>query len=277
MTELLKKISTPTYIYALLIFVGYVNYFTFYIFFDINILNYLTFGELLLSFLNLTIPILILASFMLFLEITARIRFSAENEETIKRRNEYTYRDNLAVLKGSFQNIKSILKEKKWKSFWTYLSFLHVTFQFVFSILIYVFLFVYPFELIWHIMGKVFIYDTGIVLMFVLGFIWFTTFGDLLEKIYTNLEIRKAIFYSSLVLCFIGFITLINRLRAKTILDQKKATKIEFTFENEEIKSDSTLLFIGQTKDYLFLREVENRATVIYQKTKVMKLKISNK
>lgn len=55
-----------------LIFIGFLNYWFYYDFFDIEINSYLTTGELLLSFLKLTIPILI-TFFVIFLFTTIPI------------------------------------------------------------------------------------------------------------------------------------------------------------------------------------------------------------
>lgn len=277
MNNFLKKISVPTYLYALLIFIGYINYFTYYTFFGINIIDYLTFGELLLSFLNLTIPLLILGAFLLFILIFAQVSFVSKSKEYIEHYRETTYGDNTDVFKGSFKNIKAIFKNKKWKTFNTYFSLLLFTFQFIFSSIIFIFLIAYPFELLAHIFGGVFIYDVHPILLIILSFVWFMTFDDVLKRIFNEREIRSAIFNTSIILCFIGVITFINRSRAKNILENHKSDKVEFLFGQEEIKTDSTQFYIGQTQGYIFLRQIKDSATVIYSKSKIEKFKIIEK
>lgn len=274
MTELLKKISTPTYLYVILIFIGYINYFSFYIFFDVNIIDYLTFGELLLSFLNLTIPILVLAFLIMFFVITARIRISTES---IARQNQLYYSDNLEALKGSLKNIKSIFERKKWKSFWTYLNLIKFMFQFVVSVFIFLFLMLFPLQFFINVLGGRFIYNPDFLMMLVLSFIWCNKFSEVLERVYKNTEINRAILYSSFLFVFFGILCLHNRNRAMPILVGENLTQIEFVLEKQTVKTNSDTLYIGQTQNFLFLRDRKKEATLIYPKDKIEFIKIIKK
>ena len=125
------------------------------------------------------------------------------------------------ILGGAWVNLKEIVKRNKWKSFRDYISLFLAIFQIVTSVIVYLFILLYPFNILLKIIGVAFIYDLGTINLFMLGIIWIVLFNDVLRKFYKNLESRKAIYYSAIVLLFIAFLSLINKSRAKNILNGK--------------------------------------------------------
>lgn len=90
---------------VLLVFIGYYNYYSYYSIFDIEIHNYLTTGELLLSFLPLSINILIT---ILIVFIIVALKESPENEVESSENNE----SFLIELKTRFKKVIFITKPK---------------------------------------------------------------------------------------------------------------------------------------------------------------------
>jgi len=270
--DLLKKISISTYLYVILIYLGYINYFSYYIIFDINIINYLTFGELLMSFLNLTIPFLTLIAVFLFFIITRQIFIGDQNEG-----DKYFYDNITDILPGSINNFVGKIKQKKWKSFSTYLFLVHTLSQIIISIIVYAFIFIFPFVLLLNILGKTLIYDLGVLDIFVFGLVWLMMFNEVIHRYYKNTDMRRLVFCSAVFLFFIGYLMLVNKSRAKNILNGNGLEKIEFSFDDNLIKTDSNLLFIGQTENYIFLRHKKDSTTLIYSKEKVDHIKINKR
>lgn len=267
--KVIQKITEPSYIYALLIFIGYYNYFTFYTFFDINIIDYLTFSELVLSFLNLTIPIMILLAAMLIFFIFAMFRIASEKKENIEYYQRTAYRDVFQIFLDSFENIKSTFKEKKWKLFSTYIWLLLFIFQFSFSILIFLFIILYPIDFVNKIAEREGLFINNTILLFLLGFMWIMFFDDILERTFNEIERKKIVRNSIIFLFFIGFLTVVNRIRAKSILQGKPFENLEFTYQNKLIKTDSTLVYFGQTDRYIFLRNLIQNENQVFQRDKI--------
>jgi hypothetical protein len=65
-----RIINSIPIITALLLFFGFLNYFTYYDRLDIDIISYLTTGELLLSFLNLLVPFLYVLPYIILVFIS---------------------------------------------------------------------------------------------------------------------------------------------------------------------------------------------------------------
>jgi len=78
----MKKIFEATYIYAILIFIGFYNYHSYYSCFDISIASFLTPGELLLSFLPLSTLLLGIAVIIMINIIGAIVQVAFDNKES---------------------------------------------------------------------------------------------------------------------------------------------------------------------------------------------------
>lgn len=81
MNKITKYIPIIT---GILLFIGYLNYYSYYEYFNINISTYLTTGELILSFLPLTIPILGVIGYISMMAVSTIIRTTHNKEQDDK-------------------------------------------------------------------------------------------------------------------------------------------------------------------------------------------------
>lgn len=276
MKELFSKIYEPAYLYAFLIFIGYFNEYTFYIFFGFNILSYLTFGELLLSFLNLTIPLLILSAVIFFMYV-GTVNSTRKSEEEGEKYNTNFYSDIFEITRESLKELKVLFQERKWKWIWTYINIVHRLFQFLISIAIFLFAFLYPLYFLLLVMGENLHFDFGLPIHVILGFGWLTIINILIKKFYKKTEHVRAAMFLIILLIFIGTITIINRSKYNFKIEGKENTYLEFVYENETIKTKDNLVFVGQTENYLFVKDVKKQVNYIYNKEKIDLIKIITK
>ncbi|RLD53884.1 MAG: hypothetical protein DRJ01_18770, partial [Bacteroidetes bacterium] len=107
--------NTPI-IYGMLIFLGYFHYWSYFNHFDIDISSFLTTGELLLSFLRLTIPIITILSFLVFHIVfgyTSIMIKKKPNHSSVKEEEDDDYDEtNLFLLEKVRLFIKSAKKVK---------------------------------------------------------------------------------------------------------------------------------------------------------------------
>ncbi|WP_086478375.1 hypothetical protein [Arenibacter amylolyticus] len=50
---------------------------------------------------------------------------------------------------------------------------------------------------------------------------------------------------------------------------------VQFTIKGDTITSTNTILYVGETRDYLFMRDIESNSNLIYQKKEMSALKVS--
>jgi hypothetical protein len=64
---------------------------------------------------------------------------------------------------------------------------------------------------------------------------------------------------------------------ATAIKHEYKYYGTEIQFENETIKSDSIVTYVGQTKNYIFFYNLHKKESIIYPKNKLIKIKLTKK
>ncbi len=263
----MNKIFESAYIYALLIFLGFYNYYSYYNHFDINIATFLTSGELLLSFLPLTLPIVIITSIFVILYIKVIVEISADykdNEEKKERKRI----PELFVLGSSWRNLKELFSSQNFKSFkgvifvFRYILGLIIGSGFVLFFIGYIFYFLLCIE------GKY--VNPSISKLILYGFFWFILFDNLIDLVYkNNMKAVNISRFFLLIIFSIGLINISNGKDAKEILNGKSKMIIVFEYNNVIVKSDSNLVYVGKTEKHLFLRNLKEKQNYIYPIDKV--------
>lgn len=256
---------------GILIFVGFLHYSFYYSFFGIDISGYLTTGELLLSFLRLTIPILIIAAVLSLHLIGALISIVTKKQS-----------DSISDYSGNAVNIFflkelklfiSSIKSKDFKKFGTYLAVLLdlvVLIMSLFCALLFIGYFVF---IIYQIGTEKVIYinsKTSIVY----GIIWFFTLYstlEILEKQYGN-HLHKFILAFSLIGLFLS--NIYNKQKAINTLNGKPENEMVLYTKTDTIRTDSNLVFIGKTDKYIFLRNISEKENDIYSLNDISKFTI---
>ncbi|RZT91032.1 hypothetical protein EV201_3362 [Ancylomarina subtilis] len=256
MEELGKKIPT---ISAFLLTAGFVNSYSYYTHFQINIFTYLTTGELILSFLPVIIPIFIAIVFILYHAFREGDKFENNiKNNTFLENKDLTFwgpfKDLLKLMKSKFRT-----SENKWKLLYHYVSqilarillltiFLGLTSYFVYS----------------FIKRQGFPSEEPIP-FFILSAIWLIIIAFKMQKYFQKRvpDISDFMTQSVVVIGFLSIIFLFNSFRAFSILENKPSYEIEIIQKNLKMKSDSNIVYIGKTKEYIFLRNLEEEKNLI--------------
>jgi hypothetical protein len=269
----MKRVFESTFIYALLIFLGFYNYYSFYNFFDINIASFLTSGELLLSFLPLTIPIIgiliILTLFYIRTIVALSIVKSNESLASEKKRIP-----DLFIFGDSIKNLKVFFKDKtmKFSKYWL-MIFLNI-FGLILGFFFILFFIGYIFYFLLCLEGKYVVPLIPSLLIF--GIFWFILFDELIDKVINNREVKDISRYFLLIVFVIVLIRISNENKAKELINGDNRANITFEYNNEIIKSDSNIVFVGKVERYLFLRNLKESQNIIYPADKLGMIKITN-
>ena len=266
---------------ALLLFIGYLNYVTYYNLFDIDITSFLTTGELLLSFLPLTSAILFILFLVLVILVVALIGPSKKsNEEPDNNRIEKNYfLFSFFALSDSIKSVKTIFKEKKWKTLGQKATLI---FEFILAIigLTVIFFFV-----------TFFIIMVGLVIdhkpfpnwdfwiVFSLSVFWFFILFEIIKRREDNKTLRfvNEFYLGLFTIAFLYFTTISNKKDATDTLSGKPhfKTKLIFSDSSKNIESDSNLVFVGKTAEYYFFRNLKKKTNHIYSADGVINVEVS--
>src|SRR5690606_23829278 len=74
----------------------------------------------------------------------------------------------------------------------------------------------------------------------------------------------------------IGLLKLANQENARNILDGKPKYSIKIDFnDNNNIQSNSTMVYIGQTTNFVFLRDLRNGENIVFKMDNIKNLKLT--
>ncbi|MBU1372299.1 MAG: hypothetical protein KJ712_07590 [Bacteroidetes bacterium] len=95
-------------------------------------------------------------------------------------------------------------------------------------------------------------------------------------KKHTNFMQKATLFNYFLILTY--FILFSQKIKAWKILNGETFTKVQITLKtNETISTDSTLIYIGQTSNYIFLRNKKDADNIIINTSNIEKLQKSTR
>ena len=84
------------------------------------------------------------------------------------------------------------------------------------------------------------------------------------DKVYFRIS-----FYLFISVQAIMFVTILVNVNARNIKQGYAEYDVEFKYDNKIIKTDSTIVYIGSTQNYIFLRERLTRKNYIYKTDKI--------
>ncbi|MGJ3236139.1 hypothetical protein [Marivirga sp.] len=253
-----------------LIFLGYLNYHFYYSQFDININTYLTTSELIFSFLPLTVPFILTLSASIVIFIGLQLSIVHQEKDSQSNKEEEPFNELLSV-KSSWHKLKFQFNKKK--DIFDYIFLPINTIVFLISIAIQLFLIVF----IMLVAGS-FSVDhqyIGFGGLLILGILWLILIFARIT-IYKKEQTRSKIKFMSILFLLnliILFLWLNNKEKANKILNNKKILDITILMDKDTIKSDSNLLYIGKTSEYIFFRDVSDSSNKIYKLDELLELK----
>ncbi|WP_452600798.1 hypothetical protein [Pontimicrobium sp. MEBiC06410] len=239
--------------YIVLICIGYTEKSIFYSKFDIEIAPYLNFEEYLFIFLPIG-SILIVIFFIFSIYMSGLFGASYALFGGVKNILE-----NSEIPKNKCREIYFYKKTKKIRR--------------VLATILITILFIAPLSLIFiFAITKTFYMREFTVIIFIWGLIM------LLLSIYLSFKkespVSLLLIYAFAMSFLIPILWNQKTKKADKILSGKPDIKVSFINDNKLIKTNDTLVFIGQTKGYLFLRDLKSNGNSIYKKDNISNVKI---
>lgn len=285
-------------IYPIIIFLGYYNYYVYYSFFDIDIFHYLNIYELLFSFISLVIPIgitifLVFCYFTFVLVIPNISDTTEESDKTVfddsylssiqkrlrrlESNKEYTIS---LIFNKSHQNLSRSwilfvhkIKQKKYsRAFSHFTIFLSGMVSFLIKIALWLFFLFFSFaafELLFSPIENSLNYFKP----------FFTSSLSTIISLITWLSITYAIIFKrskNLKKVFVGIVqvvpiiflllfslTLYQKIKAEKTINHK-TNDIRFSYIGKNVESNSKIVYLGRTSDFVFLRDLAKETNLIY-------------
>jgi hypothetical protein len=248
---------------ALLIFIGYLNYQFYYTNFDIEINSYLTTSELIFSFLPLTIPFLLIISTLIFLSTGLEFAIERKDRETEFDREIETPLHAISRIQPAWSRmVRNLKREDKRTIDWITLPISVLIF--IMSIAVAAFMVAYIFIFI-HASTTSDFTTIDFTDTLILGVIWLVFIFikiDLNEK-ENSKKWSRSFGYALLITVSIGLLRIAKTENASNILKGQAEYKASINLQGSNITTDSTIVYIGQTSEYLFLRNRRNDENII--------------
>ncbi|MES2566218.1 MAG: hypothetical protein V4565_05095 [Bacteroidota bacterium] len=236
-----------------LFFFGYSNLHGYYKEFKIDIHNYISNTEILLSFLP-TIVVWATLTYSLFYQMLVQEAGKTKKEPKL---------EDIKETDDEQEEVKQIVKNSRWKSifknvftsFWFYFFSWSIIRVILGTILV---KYYYSYELQWFSIC----YSLGVILIIYLAI--FFKDDDV------NYFAKNPIIVSLFIIMFIN-----SEIISYRINDAKKLKagiidrNISFKYNNKIVRTYSKLLYIGQTQSSLFLYNRNNKATLIYKTSEI--------
>lgn len=259
---------------ALLILIGYLNYYSFYKCFDIEISSYLTTGELLLSFLPLTVPILIILLFFFFMLTGVLVALPFKKDKEIDDSG-----DDIVSLTLFFHSLKRLsddLKNDKLSKFYKVGFFPVHVISLIIGLFFIAFFGFYLFTIVeYTILGNSEFKIPALILI-LSSLLWIPLIFDIINRIYNNpnKDTLQNLKFGFVLFIFITLVVITNKESAFNIKHGRPKYNITMELADSTINSDTTFVFLGKTKDYLFLRDLKENKNVMYSTTYIKRLEL---
>ncbi|HZJ36992.1 MAG TPA: hypothetical protein VFD29_10245 [Gillisia sp.] len=268
----MKLFYNTTLIYALLIFIGFLNTYSYYSEFGIEIVSFLTTGELLLSFLPLTLPILILVAFAVLFYIILLTQSAYNISFPVNNYVGDEPNDFIFNLKNAPKQLIAGIREISPKSAKFYLNILIFMFQFIVSLAVLLFLFFYVIIFITEFLPRANQPSNLAGQLWLGGIFWIWLFDSFLVRSYKerdNLWLARIFLFLSLS---ISCMWSNSKKKAIEIISGNPQQIVEFQYEGNQIVSGPKVLFIGATEKYIFFRNIEKNKNLIYPISEIKNL-----
>lgn len=255
-----KNVFPYSFVYALIIFIGFFDAYSYYFCFGIEISNFMTTGEILISFFPKGLYILPLFGILIFSDI---FRNNSNSKAILS---------NPKNLIDIVEELRTFIYKKN-----TFISLIIKILNFLFTIGIYIFFYLgflfYPILIGWYLFYtevsyQLFIFNGSLIYLF----IFFTIFISI-----NFLNKKKLIAYVIIYGVLISSLThigVINREKATLIISGQPTHHVTYCTNSKQISTNSTHLFIGQTRSYLFFRNTIDNSNSIVKIEEVRDLKV---
>jgi len=270
-----KTVRLFSVLYFVLIILGYINLYSYYSYFDIEIHNYLTVTEIALSFTSI-LATLIVVSFtrMLGMLIILSRNKISKNSEMSDELIDGWKRIRQAYKIFCYKRIRKRFSIKT--KIGVIVQALFNNFTISISVVSY---FAYTAIYNYILGGKTFL-EIGEFSLYITLLFTYTYISDFLykfiAKIYRNLvgEFNNQYAYAILT-CFIVivFVLSYNAVKSKKILLGYPLYRVTIKTDTETIKTSREIIYIGSTNQYVFLRNLNQKENIIINTNNIRKIK----
>lgn len=270
-----KVVEYLPIISASLLFIGFINYTSYYRFFDIEIVHYLSSGELLLSFLPLTFPILFLlliVAIMFIIEIIpfpGNIKRQEISNQNISIWTVFFASETLTVIKNNWSNRNPFRLKRT-------LAMFFLVFCFILGIAIIVFFVLVPFVLFPLVISEKLFPDWDRFYVIAFSFLWFLLLIDIISVSEKRGRIKHSgwinLFF--IMVAFIFFVSISNKMNATDVLSSKPKYNVRFEFQGTVVQTDSNFVYVGRTTNHIFLRNLQSKTNSIYRADKIQHIEL---
>jgi len=243
-----ELLDNGSWLYAVLVFVGFLDLHSYYSAFGISIWAYLSVGELLLSFLTLTGPLLFLISFLLLVVfITMR---GTDKSDTIDK--------VLEGIKSSYSNVKNLWWQKFIRGS-TMVAFGLIAWGVpVFLITTWIYLAV----------GETLV--RALVLLIIALALLLVLFVLVAQHIGKGRSTRLKFTGSAFVVVLVLLMCLLNRFRAENRIQYGGNDKVFIETKEHAFTTSDTLCYIGQCNAAVFLWDLKAECAVIVPTSEII-------
>ena len=255
-----KNIFSYSSAYALLIFIGFFDAYSYYFFFGIEISSFMTTGEILTLFFPRSLFILPFIGLIFFLDAS---------------RNKYYQNTSALVPKGLISmvnDLKFFIVENK-----PDLKVVVKVFQFIIRILVIIFFWfgflMYPFLIGWYLFYtestyQLFIFDGSLSIQFMLFAVFISIYYQNKKELFTYV-----ILYG-LIITILSYIGVNNRNKASQIISGESTHFVSYSTDSKQMSTNSSYFYIGHTKNYLFFRNSIDNSNYIVKIEDINELRI---
>lgn len=255
-----KSIFSYSFAYALIVFIGFFDAYSYYFCFGIEVSSFMTTGEILTSFFPKTLIILPLIGIFFFTYASKKTSnqktplYTTQGVINIIEELKFCISKNKITLKSVFKILNYLIKILIIIFFWQGFLF-------------------YPIIIGWYL----FYTETTYQLFFLdssmsTEFMFFTIFVAV-KYLHDKKLFSYLIFYGAIV-CVLSHIGVNNREKARLIISGQPTHFVTYSIESKLISTNETYLFIGVIKNYLFFRNTIDNSNSIVKIEDVSKLRI---
>lgn len=262
---------------GVLIFFGYLNLHFFYRKFSINIYEFINTGELILSFLPILLTLLIIFSVLFILFITATGRGKSSTELTKYEEEKFNIKIQWKYFKERY--IAEYLNTLHWFKQIVTVLFSPIVFFLSFSIyIINIIAIIVVIQYLVSYPKQFYELRYAISVFFVFNYVLYSNYFT--SKIIRDLndflkrETKTFILYLEAIFIYLFFNFLYNYSDAQMVLDGKPQYNVSFTYNDSNIVTDNSIVYVGKTQNYLFVHDIPTKLNFIYQTDKIGNLKM---
>jgi hypothetical protein len=254
---------------AMLVFIGYLNLFFYYNYFDVDIGAYLSTSELIFSFLRLAVPILMGGAAYAIIPHLLDDLLKKETNSNAFFSPQKTFTEIVSSIK-TLEYLR--FRDKLWKTVKFYLLLLMLVLSIAFIACLPVVLLENADTGFSNVKGPSFL-QLNYTILLILSVFWYILYSSVVRYVIKDSS-RKSIInlttYGSAIAIIILLLKIYNRERALDIFNGRSEYRVTLKFnDGTTLESSSSTLYLGRTANYIFFRDIVVDRTMVLTSSEV--------